>query len=147
MTLPRITALTEYPTIEGIELPEALFSDRTLFITLTRKGLPGDVLKQAVVKLGHRELFVRLLETTTGNLNRFYRRKALTQSQSEAVLDTLRLFSKATSVFGDQEKALQWLECSIPALGDQIPIDLCDTFEGRKMVQGALRKIEYGEFV
>jgi len=147
MRQPRITASADYPKIEGIELPEALFSDRTNFITFTRKGLSGEVLKQAVVTLGYRELFVRLLETTTGNLSRFYRRKALTQSQSEGVLDTLRLFSKATSVFGDPKKAKQWLECSIPALGDQVPIDLCDTFEGRKMVQGALRKIEYGEFV
>ena len=147
MGQPRITTSTDYPKIEGIELPEALFSDCTSFIAFTRKGLPGDLLKQAVVKLGHRELFVRLLETTTGNLNRFYRRKTLTQSQSEGILDTLRVFSKATSVFGNQEKSLQWLECSIPALGDQVPIDLCDTFEGRKMVQGALSKIEYGEFV
>ncbi len=136
----------DFRRIEGIDIPESVFSDPAAFIRIARQGLPGGVVKQAVGVLGHRDLFVRLLETTAGNLNRFYRRKALNQSQSEGLLDILRVFSKAISVFGDADRAREWLNSAVPALGGQSPIELCDTFAGRDMVQGALRKIEYGEF-
>ena len=137
----------EFAAIRGIKVPPAVFSDHETFIETTRKGLSGKIVKQAVDALGHRDLFVRLLETTTGNLNRFYRRKTLNTSHSESILDTLRVFSKANSVFGDPAAAPR--SCSLPrtALGGQTPISLCDTFEGRDLVQVALRKIEYGEFV
>ena len=137
---------THFERIEGVDVSESLFYDRAAFIEVARTGVPGDVVKQAVRVLGYRELFVRLLDTTTGNLNRFYQRKALSQAQSEGLLDTLRVFSKAIAVFGDLARARDWMSAVIPALGAQSPIDLCDTFEGRDLVQEALRKIEYGEF-
>ena len=132
--------------IEGINIPTLVFTDRVSLIQVARRGLPGEVLKQAVGILGHREVFVRLLETTGGNLSRFYRRKALSPSQSEGILDILCVFAQAVSVFGDIDRAGEWLETAIPALGGHSPLDMCDTFAGRAMVQGALRKIEYGEF-
>ena len=132
--------------IEGIDIPTTVFSDQVSLIQAARRGLPGSVVKQAVGILGHREVFVRLLETTGGNLNRFYRRKALSPSQSEGILDMLCVFAKAVSVFGDIDRAGEWLETAIPALGGHSPLEMCDTFAGRAMVQGALRKIEYGEF-
>ena len=137
----------EFAAIQGIKVPPAVFSDHETFIEATRKGLPGNIVKQAVDALGHRELFVRLLETTTGNLNRFYRRKSLNAYHSEGILDTLRVFSRANSVFGDPEIAGEWLDTAIPALGGRTPISLCDTFEGRNLVKVALRKIEFGEFI
>lgn len=138
---------TEYAPIKGVRLPVQVFSDEQKFIKLARKGVSGAVVKQAVQSLGHRDLFVRLLETTSGNLSRFYGRKALSAYHSEGILDTLRLFSKAISVFGAREMANEWIETPIPALGGQVPIELCDTFQGRDLVQAVLRKIEYGEFI
>ena len=132
--------------IEGIEIPSAVFDSRSAYIQAARLGLPGAVVKQAVNVLGHRELFVRLLGTTPGNLNRFYRRKTLGQAQSEALLDVVRVVYKAASVFGGRDRASEWLETTLPALGGLRPIELCDTFEGRGLVCDALRKIEYGEF-
>lgn len=137
----------DYAPIKGVKLPVNVFSDRQKFIKLTKKGVSGAVVKQAIQSLGHRDLFVRLLETTSGNLSRFYGRKALNAYHSEGILDTLRVFSKAISVFGDRELASEWIDTSLPALGGQVPIELCDTFEGRDLVQITLRKIEYGEFV
>ena len=138
---------TEFAAIQGIKVPPAVFSDHETCIEVTRKGLSGKIVKQAVDALGHRDLFVRLLETTTGNLNRFYRRKSLNSYHSEGILDTLRVSSKANSVFRDLDVASEWMDTAIPALGAQTPISLCDTFEGRDLVQVVLRKIEYGEFV
>jgi len=136
-----------YPNIEGVDLPESVFSNQAEFIETARAGLPGKVVKQAIAVLGHRELFVRLLETTNGNLNRFYQRKTLSPNQTEGVLDTLRVFSHAIAVFGNSERASDWLSHPIPALGNQTPLDLCDTFEGRDVVNKNLRKIEFGEFM
>lgn len=132
--------------IEGIDIPATVFSDRNSLIQAARKGLPGDVIRQAVRILGHREVFVRLLETTGGNLNRYYRRKALSPVQSEALLDLLCVFARAITVFGAIGSAREWLETPLPALGGDSPLEMCDTFAGRALVQGALNKIEYGEF-
>ena len=132
--------------IEAIGISPAVFEDRSAFVAAARQGLPGLVVKQAVNELGHRDLFVRLLGTTGGNLNRFYRRKALGPAHSEAVLDALRVFFHAVSVFSGREAADEWLATSLPALGGRSPVELCDTFEGRALVREALRKVEYGEF-
>ena len=56
------------------------------------------------------------------------------------------LFSHAERTFAGLVRAREWLETALPALGGQRPIDLCDTFEGRRLVQDAIRRIEYGEF-
>lgn len=132
--------------LESIGIPADVFTDRVSLIQAARKGLPGDVVRQAVKLLGHRDVFIQLLETTSGNLSRYYRRKALNQIQSEGMLDILCVFAKAIDIFGNIDKAREWLETAIPALGGNSPLKLCDTFTGRAMVQTALRKIEFGEF-
>ena len=132
--------------IEGIEIPHVAFVDQSAFIRAARAGVSGTVVKQAVDVIGHRELFVRLLGTTAGNLNRWYRRTALGPMHSESVLDLLRVVSEAVTTFGGQERANEWLDTVLPALGGQRPIDLCDTFEGRGLVRNAIRRIQYGEF-
>ena len=53
----------------------AILSDRGAFIKAVRQGISGLVVKEAIIVSGERDLFIRLLETTSANLNRFYRRK------------------------------------------------------------------------
>ena len=132
--------------IGDIDVSPAAFVDRPAFIEAVRTGLRGEVVKQTLDVVGYRELIVRLLGTTSGNLHRVYRRKALGQAQSEALLDTLRVFDHAERTFAGLVRAREWLETALPALGGQRPIDLCDTFEGRRLVQDAIRRIECGEF-
>ena len=132
--------------IDGVEIAPTVYDDRSAFVDASRRGLPGTVVKQAVNALGHRELFVRLLGTTAGNLNRFYRRKTLAPEQSEALLDLLRVFVLAAAAFGSRERGDRWLVTQVPAMGGERPVDLCDTFEGRVLVREALHKIERGEF-
>ena len=132
--------------IAGIDVSAAAFVDRPAFIEAVRTGLRGEVVKQTLDVVGYRELIVRLLGTTSGNLHRVYRRKTLGQAQSEALLDTLRVFDHAERTFAGLVRAREWLETALPALGGQRPIDLCDTFEGRRLVRDSIRRIEYGEF-
>ena len=131
---------------EGIDIAPAVFVDRLAFIEAVKSGLSGEVIKQAVDRVGHRDLFVRSLGTTSRNLSRLYRRKALGKDPSEALLDVLRVVAGAVAVFGTLAHADEWLNTEVIALGGQRPIDLCDTFEGRRLVRDAIRRIEYGEF-
>ena len=132
--------------LQEANVSPVVLTDRGAFIQAVRQGIPGLVVKMAVTVLGERDLFVRLLETTSANLSRFYRKKTLTRADSEEVLDTLRLFQDAIAAFEDQDIAQEWLHTSIPTLAGERPVDLCDTFEGRALVRESLHAIEYGEF-
>lgn len=128
-------------------LPCEVYCDEVAFIRLVREGVPGYVLRKAVQALpADRDVFVRLLETDSGNLHRFYKRKSLSRGQGEEVLDTLKLYIEAAKVFADREIAQEWLHSKVPALSGSRPVDLFDTFAGRNMVRQVLRKISYGEF-
>jgi len=142
-------ALPIMPTsgLEGVNIPPTIFSDHRLFIETVRSGVPGEVVKQAIDALGgDRQLFIRLLDTTSANLSRFYRKKTLDRADTEALLDTLRLYQHAVQVFGSEQRARLWLTSELAALSGEQPWALMDTFEGRRLVQSVLRKIEYGEF-
>lgn len=134
----------------GPSLPPSVFDDKAEFIRVVRRGVPGVVIRDAIHSMGEsrelRELFITLLETTSGNLHRYYKRAALSRADSEEVLDTLRMLHHACEVFDDLATARDWLTCPVPALAGETPLALSDTFQGRKMVMEALRKIEFGEF-
>ncbi len=63
--------------LHGINVEAAAFVDRSAFIEAVRAGLPGEIVKQTVAVVGYRELVLRLVGTTSANLHRVYRRKAL----------------------------------------------------------------------
>lgn len=133
--------------LADIGLPREVYTSQVAFIRTVRAGLSGRVLQKAVNALrSDREVFVRLMETDSGNLHRFFKRKHLGRVQSEELLDTLKLYIEAARVFGDQEIAQEWLHSEVRALGGSRPVDLFDTFAGRDMVRDVLGKIEFGEF-
>jgi putative toxin-antitoxin system antitoxin component (TIGR02293 family) len=132
---------------ESLGLQSSEITNRASFIRSVREGISGDVVKQAVKIFGNRDLFVRILGTTSSNLSRYYRLKKMTRADSEEMLDTIRLYSYALNVFGDHDKTNEWLNTSVAALSGENPVTLFDTFEGREWVSQVLRKIEYGEFV
>jgi putative toxin-antitoxin system antitoxin component (TIGR02293 family) len=78
----------------------------------------------------------------------FARRKEsgrLSREESERLLRLSRLFEKAASLFdGDQDGARQWLETSIPALGDQRPLDLAQSEPGAREVEDLIGRIGHG---
>lgn len=143
-------ATAELHEVVNESLDPAIFDDSAAFIRAVRRGVPGSVVREAITALGNtpeaRELFVTLLETTSGNLHRYYKRAALGRTESEKVLDTLRLVHYAQAVFDDAELAADWLATPVAALAGETPLSLCDTFQGRRLVRDALGKIEYGEF-
>lgn len=130
----------------GIDVPISAFDNTRAFIRAVREGIPGKVVKQAVDVVGQRDLFVRLVGVSSGNLHRVYQRSSLSSTQSEALLDALQVFFRASAVLGGLDPAREWLETPLPAMSGQRPLDFCDTFSGRRLVQQAIDKIEHGEF-
>lgn len=132
--------------LEGVNISAEMLGDSAAVIKTARSGLSGAAIKAVVQNLGERELLLKILDTDTTNVSRLYRQATISKWQSEGILDLLRLFTKAVAVFEEEEIAKEWLHTSIPALSGEKPINLCDTFEGRKLVSNALFQIEYGEF-
>ncbi|MDR9468616.1 MbcA/ParS/Xre antitoxin family protein [Marinospirillum sp.] len=127
-------------------IPGEVFLSKRAFIDASRKGIPGQWVKSIINATGFREMFVSILNVSSANLNRVYRKKSLDKEASEEVLDAVRLLNQATEVWESRELASEWLRSPVPALGGEKPINLFDTFEGRRWVSQVLNKIEHGDF-
>ncbi|MDR3580517.1 MAG: MbcA/ParS/Xre antitoxin family protein [Oryzomonas sp.] len=57
-----------------------------------------------------------------------------------------QVLERAIEVFGTREKAIQWFNSPIPALGGKVPAELLKTPEGAELVMNTLGRIEYGLF-
>ncbi|SOB74779.1 putative toxin-antitoxin system antitoxin component, TIGR02293 family [Marinobacter sp. LV10R510-11A] len=127
-------------------IPLEIFANKKAFINMARKGIPGSWVKVVVDATGFRDTFLSILNVSSGNLSREYRKKALAKETSEEVLDAVRLIRQAVDVWESRELAIQWLNSPVSALDGENPINLFDTFEGRQWVSQVLNKIEHGDF-
>ena len=132
--------------IQSLGVETETLSNNAAFIRTVREGLPGTVVKGVIKTFDNRELIARILNISTANLSRIYRKKHMDRTISEEVLDMIRLYRQAIEVFGSKEKAIEWIKSPVSALSGDTPEALLDTFTGRKWVSDVLRKIEYGEF-
>jgi len=55
-----------------------------------------------------------------------------------------RIYTLAADVFGDSDKAAQWLKRPSRALAGEQPLKLLDTDAGTQQVERELRQIEHG---
>lgn len=141
------TAVNDVAFNGDAPLPENIFNNDKVYYQTVVKGLPGKVIKWAVSAMPkQKEVIVKALGTTSGNLSRLYSKTALDKHQTEEILDVLKLYVEVCDVFGSTKKADLWLSISVPALQGEKPIDLMDTFIGRKMVRETVNKIRFGEF-
>lgn len=65
---------------------------------------------------------------------------------SEQTIEMSKLYTKALSIFTDDEATKRWFITPNCALGNQIPIGLINTSFGLKMVSDVLGRIEYGVY-
>jgi len=117
------------------------------FIQCVRNGVAGFVVRDAVERFGHCDLFASILKTSASNLHYCYQRRALDPGETEVILDALRVLEQACQLWGSDDDALLWLETPVPALGNAAPLEWFDTFEGRAWVRQVLRKTETGDFI
>src|ERR1022692_150996 len=106
-------------------------------IRAVRKGLPATQLtKMAQLLAVDRTLLLRILGVSQRTIER---KQALSERLSPAVSDRLsridRIYTLAIAVFGDGEKAAQWLKRPSRALANQLPLKLLDTDGGPQQVE------------
>ncbi|MCP4066288.1 MAG: DUF2384 domain-containing protein [Gammaproteobacteria bacterium] len=123
-----------------------IFQNPAIFITTVRSGISGDVLKNALEKLGHESVFSRALHTDPTGLYEYCSEAVLDSQKSEIILDTVRVLEKLIQTWESVKLANDWLESVVPALGDEKPADFFDSYEGRQWVLLIAKKIEGGEF-
>lgn len=113
-----------------------LFRERDNYIKVIREGVSGEFLRAAVAIIGEHDLFAQTLGVSRANLSRYYRKNVLNKTDTEGVLDILKLWQRSLVVFnGDSRMMKQWFYTSTNILdASNRPIDLCHTFLGRQIV-------------
>jgi len=119
---------------------------------LLKQGLPG---RSAVYLLDTLSVLAVLESVQKGlgmSLRTFQRHKdepdkVLSQEQSGRTWKFAEILAKATTVFGTQERAEQWLERPATGLNQRRPIDLLSTPAGVELVEDFLERLEYGVYV
>jgi len=135
------------PLIAAAGIAPGIFSDKYEYLNAVNSGLSGNIVKMTINTIPEqRQLICRALGTSSNNLSRLYRRKLLSRQQSEEMLDILAVYSSAYELYDNLDTAMMLLNTHIPALNNQKPVDLLDTFIGRSMVKEVLNKMKWGEF-
>jgi putative toxin-antitoxin system antitoxin component (TIGR02293 family) len=70
----------------------------------------------------------------------------LSREQSGRAWKFAEVLSKATDVFGSQERAEQWLTEPAMALDRHTPLELLNTAAGQELVEDLLTRLDYGVY-
>lgn len=68
----------------------------------------------------------------------------LKPGESERILRLVRIYQRATEVFGSREEAVGWMKEDNYALGGESPLQFADTEPGARRVRQLLGQIEHG---
>jgi putative toxin-antitoxin system antitoxin component (TIGR02293 family) len=118
-------------------------------IETIRQGLPKQALERLAEALRVKVLDLEhILPISKRTLQRYARQdvKFLPKELSDHMLQVAKVYARAVDVFEDEERALEWLQAPIVALGGRIPMSLLDTSAGVDLVLTELGRIEYGVF-
>jgi putative toxin-antitoxin system antitoxin component (TIGR02293 family) len=119
---------------------------------MLNKGLPAKALLHLIDNLVILHNNASLEAAVGMSLRTFQRhkhapRKPLSREQSGRTWKFAEILAKATSVFGSQEEAEQWLEQPAIGLDQRRPIDLLTTPAGVELVDRFLNRLEYGVYM
>lgn len=114
------------------------------------QGLPGISLGHLIGRLEHLDL--NTVQGAIGMSVRTYHRlkstrRLLSQEQSSRVWKLAEILAKATTVFGSQQKAEQWLGQPAKGLNDRRPVELLATQTGAELVEQFLERLDHGVYV
>jgi putative toxin-antitoxin system antitoxin component (TIGR02293 family) len=118
-------------------------------IETIRQGLPTQALERLAKALRVKVLDLEhILPVSRRTLQRYEQQNVtcLPKELSDHLLQVAKVYARAVEVFEDEERALEWLQAPIVALGGRIPMSLLDTSTGVDLVLTELGRIEYGVF-
>jgi putative toxin-antitoxin system antitoxin component (TIGR02293 family) len=120
-------------------------SEQTL-VRLVEAGLPTKVVARLIQRgLSRDEVFSIIINPRTLK-HRKSRNQPLSREESERAVRTVRIISRAQSVLGDQDKALQWLRTPKKRFEGRSPLNLLSTEAGGRLVEQMLIQIDEGMF-
>ncbi len=99
-----------------------------------------------IVGFTDRNDLVQFLGVSPKTLERRLKDKTWSKAEQYKLGMLEHLSREATQVFGDEEKAVLWLNSPIPGLDNQAPIELLDTVEDYERAKTSLLRQAYGMF-
>lgn len=119
--------------------------DTMEIIKTVRNGLPGDVITKVAnaYQIQKKDMF-NILHLTPKTGQRTVHRKKLTTEKSDHLVRLVKVYERATDVFGCRENAFRWVKTPCLAMGGEVPFNLLDTTEGADLVMDILGRIEHG---
>jgi putative toxin-antitoxin system antitoxin component (TIGR02293 family) len=117
-------------------------------VTLTREGLPADILPALANELAmDRKVVARALGIPERTLSRRLSSHArFSTGESDRIVRLARVLALASDTFGDMAKASRWLQTPNRVLQGQVPFELLDTDTGVQSVETVLGRIAYGVY-
>ncbi len=127
-----VAAIAALPALEQVET--------------IRQGIGAQVFDQLALALGvGKESLARKLNINAQTLRK-RKSRVLSADEAEKSLRAARVFGLATEVLETEDKAREWLNDQIPALGGKRPLDLLDTDVGAHEVTNLLQCIKWGMY-
>lgn len=87
-----------------------------------------------------------VLDTSQASLYRQFKKEDIDVQFKDHLVSLMRIMQKGVHAFEDEEDFKQWLVSKIENLGNRRPVDLLTLETGRREVEQALGRIEYGVY-
>lgn len=109
--------------------------------------IDGGKLKGAAEYLrGYEVTLEEVLGTSQASLYREYKKEDIGIHFKDHLVNLLRIFEKGAKAFENEDDFRVWLTSRIENLGNQRPVDLLFLESGRREVEQAIDRIEYGVY-
>jgi putative toxin-antitoxin system antitoxin component (TIGR02293 family) len=112
-----------------------------------RRGLSTQVFKSVAASLGFsdRELAL-VLKIPNRTLDRRLKHDVLSPDESDRLARVANILKRAQKVFGNTEKARDWMNTPLSAFEGETPLQRADTSIGANQVDDVLGRIDYGVY-
>jgi putative toxin-antitoxin system antitoxin component (TIGR02293 family) len=114
---------------------------------ISKQPASGETLKFISATIP-KDVVAASLEINPTNLSKLYRRQALSRTQTEELDSLTQVWKDALyGLFqGDEDTMIRWLETPVPALNGTTPRSLMGTLSGRRVLEGYIQDLRYGDY-
>lgn len=109
--------------------------------------ITGEALKSIAEALKSFDLKLEeLLDASQSTLYREYKKDDIDIAHKDHLVSVMRVMEKGIQAFEDEDDFNDWLNARIENLGHRKPIDMLHLETGRREIEQALDRIEYGVY-
>lgn len=114
---------------------------------ISKKPASGETLKYISATIP-KDVVAASLEINPTNLSKLYRRQVLSRTQTEELDSLTQVWKDALyGLFsGSSEAMTRWLETPVPALNGVTPRSLMGTLSGRRVLEGYIQDLKFGDY-